>query len=134
VGETIKLEIHQGRTAILINGIGIKTSPKEHLILLFLASRAKEGKPAFVTYKEAVDELNRFRRDIGRAVNPNDLADWRRQPSVQSDLDEEALRKNLSSLRGKIQSTSEETAPLVACLPEHGRFSLDIPGPMIFIK
>jgi CRISPR-associated protein (TIGR02584 family) len=134
-GEHIRLAVEQSRPEIEVNGTRVKLAPREHLVLLFLVSRAKRGEPAIGAYAEAVDPLNQFREQVRATAPPNDFADWRGGEATKAKFDDDQdLRKAVSSIRDKLR-TAGGNAPLLApCLPEKGRFSLAMPGPMIHLK
>ena len=84
--------------------------------------------------KDSLDPLNEFRTSLLREALKDDWSDWRRTDSLKAPLEEQDLRRALSSLREKIQSVGGDAASLATCLPERGRFSLDVPAPLIFLK
>jgi CRISPR-associated protein (TIGR02584 family) len=131
-GEHLMLSIEQSRCDLEVNGTRVKLSPREHLVLLFLASRAKRGEPAIGAYAEAVDPLNDFRQEV-RAIKPkNDLPAG---DAIQTKFeDEEDIRKVVSSIRHKLRVAGGNAHLLGPCMPEKGRFSLAVPGELIHIK
>jgi len=134
-GEGIHLTVEQSRCEIEVNGTRVKLAPREHLVLLFLVSRAKRGEPAIGAYAEAVDPLEEFREQLRASAPPNDFADWRGGEATRSKFeDDQDLRKAVSSIRDKLRSAGGNALLLAPCLPEKGRFSLAVPGPMIHLK
>jgi len=109
-GSEIRLEIETTRTEADINGTGIKFAPLEHLLLLFLANRAKQGEPAFAAYAEAVDPLNAFRERLLQDRPRNDFADWRHTDSLRSAWDEQDVRKAVSGIRAKLRRALQKLA------------------------
>ena len=134
VAEGLRLTIERARPEIEINGSRLRLAPREHLVVLFLAERAKNGEPALALQKDSLDPLNEFRTSLLREALKDDWSDWRRTDSLKAPLEEQDLRRALSSLREKIQSVGGDAASLATCLPERGRFSLDVPAPLIFLK
>jgi hypothetical protein len=134
VVEGLRLTVERSRSEVEINGAGLRLAPREHLLLLFLAERAKNGEPAFALQKESLDELNGFRAELIDQAPTDAWSDWRRSDSLKTSVEEQDLRRALSSLREKVQSLGGDAAVMAACLPERGRFSLDVPGPLIFLK
>lgn len=132
--EGLKLTIDSGRPEMEVNGTRVKLAPLEHLLLLFLARRAKQNEPAFGAYKDAVDALNSFRTEMLGAVPRKDFSNWQHSDSLQSQWDDRAITKASADLRGKLRGHGPDAAALATCLPEKGRCSLDVPGEMIFIK
>jgi len=95
----------------------------------------KDRRNRFGMQKEALDAVNQFREAVRAEARADDPADWRRTESLKSDFaDDQDIRRALSSLRDKVQSVGENGAALAACLPERGRFSLDMPASLIFLK
>ena len=134
-GEGIRLVVEQSRCEIEVNGTRVKLAPREHLVLLFLVSRAKRGEPAIGAYAEAVDPLEEFREQLRASAPPNDFADWRGGEATRSKFeDDQDLRKAVSSIRDKLRSAGGNALLLAPCLPEKGRFSLSVPGPLIHLK
>ena len=134
VAEGLKLTVERSRPEIEINGSRLRLAPREHLVLLFMAERAKNGEPAFALQKDGLDALGEFRTELAREAPKDDWSDWRRTDSLKAAIEEQDLRRALSSLREKIQSLGGDAAALATCLPARGRFSLDMPGPLIFLK
>jgi hypothetical protein len=135
LAQTIRLTLARSRAEIEVNGSRLKLAPREHLLLLFLANRAKNGEPPFALQKDALDPLNEFRQALRAEPPAKDWSDWRRADSLKSEFaDDQDIRRALSSLREKIQSLGGDAAALAGCLPERGRFSLDVPAPLIFLK
>lgn len=133
VGERLTLEIAQNRPRLHINGVQLKTAPREHLLLLFLATRAKAAQPPYLAYKDALNDLNQFRANL-RANAPADLCDWRHHDALKTDLDDRDITRLLSDLKRKIQALGGEPAGLALCLPEKGRFNLELTPSLIHLK
>ncbi len=138
LSESIRLTIERSRAEIDVNGSRLKLAPREHLLLLFLAVRAKNGEPAFAKQNEALGALNEFRDALMAEAPANDWSDWRKSDSIKtlkfnSDGDQD-IRRALSSLREKIKDMGGDASVFESCLPMRGRFSLDMPAPLIFIK
>lgn len=134
VGEEVRLVVNRSRLEIEVNTVPVRLAPREHLILLFLASRAKGSEPAFPSQKNAVDALNDFRRACIDEAPASDPADWRFLNSVGTQISEEDIRRALSTLRRKLQDAGPGAQSLAACLPTKGRFGLSVPGPLIHLK
>jgi CRISPR-associated protein (TIGR02584 family) len=135
LSESIRLTVERSRPEIEANGNRLKLAPREHLLMLFLATRTKNGEPAFAMQKEALDSLNEFREAVRAEAGADDRADWRLTDSLKSKFeDDQDIRRALSSLRDKVQSLGGNAVALGTCLPERGRFSLDMPAGSIIIK
>ncbi len=134
-GEGVRLTIQQSRCEIEVNGTRVKLTPREHLVLLFLATRAKRAEPALGSYGEAIDPINQFCEDLRQNAPRGDYADWRHSDTLKSAFEAEGqeLRRALSSLGKKLRLAGGNAHLLAPCLPEKGRFSLTVPGPMIFL-
>lgn len=130
-GEQIRLTVEPGRCEIEVNGTRVRLAPLEQLLMLFLSRRAKHGEPAFGSYKEAAEALDVFRAEQVRA--PKDFSDWRHADSLRQSVDEQTIRKVTSSLRDKLRRAGGNALLLAPCLPEKGRCSLEVPGPLIHL-
>ena len=118
-----------------VNGEKIKFAPLEHLLMLFLAKRAKDGEPAYASYDDAVDDLNKFREDLIANAPKNNLSDWRNTDNIRRSLwDEEDIRKSNSRIRAKLSDRGGICLALAGYFPEKGRCSLDIAAKSITIK
>jgi CRISPR-associated protein (TIGR02584 family) len=127
--ESIKLAIRRSRTLFQVNDIVIRTNPREHLLLLFLAEHAPEGKSRWAQYIDVEDELNSYRQQMIRTAPHDSLSDWRNRDSLREEISEskaDQITKLVSNLRGKCDSKGGDAAIFAALLPEKGRFSLDL--------
>lgn len=122
----LKLVVHRSRSEIDINDVSVKLSAKQQLVALFLADRCRCGHPPFATYKEAVDLLNEYRQQLQSKAAEDDFSDWRHSNGLVSELNEEEIRKAVSSLRVKLKNAGPNAMPLISVLPEAGRFSIDL--------
>jgi len=130
------LAIRRSRTAVHVNEIAIRTSPREHLLLLFLAEHAPEGKSPWAQYTDAEDELNSYRQRMIHAAPHDSLSDWRNHDSLREEISEskaDQITKLVSSLRRKCDSKGGDAAIFATLLPEKGRFSLDLPQKQISV-
>ena len=133
--KTMHLSIHYGRPIMEVEGLEIKFAPLEHLLLLFLARRAKDGKPAYASYEDAVDDLNKFREDLIAQAPKNELSDWRNTDNLRRSLwDEEDIRKSNSRIRTKLSARGGVFLALADYFPVKGRCSLDLAAKSITIK
>ena len=129
---SLRLTVETTRAEIEINGERVKLAPTEHLVLLFLALRAKHGEPAYPAYKEAVDDLNAFRAQ--QVQQQKSFGDWRHADSLRALWEERDITKAVSGLREKCRQRGGSATALANCLPEKGRCSLDMIGSLIFIQ
>jgi len=134
VGEQVRLVVEQSRPGIEVNGTRVKLAPREHLVLQFLVTRANRGEPAYAAQKDGLDDLNRFREALRAAAPPSDWADWRHGDALKLALEDQELRRALSSLRDRLRAAAGNAHLLAACLPQKGRFSLTVPGSLIHLK
>lgn len=132
-GERLRVEIAFHLPGIGINGRRIDLSPREHLLCLFFALRAKSKEPVLGAYDEALVALDEFRKDARRAAPPRDWSDWRHSESLDRPFDLRDLIRTLSDIRAKARRAGGDAAFLASVLPERGRCSLDVPGPLIHI-
>lgn len=134
VGQQMRLEVETARPRLTVNGRVLELSPREHLVLHFFATRARDGEVRLGSYDEALVDLNEFRRRLRQQAPAKDWADWRHHESLDRDLDLRDLTRLLSDLRRKAQRAGGETAYLADVLPSKGRCALDIPPPLIFVR
>jgi len=134
-GEAVRLTIEQSRCEIEVNGTGVRLAPREHLLLLCLATRAKQGEPALGSYKDAITVVDEFRAHLTRSAPARNLADWRHGTALQQSFnDDQEMRRALSSLDKKLREAGGNAHLLAPCLPEKGRFSLTVPAELIFVR
>ena len=129
----VTLTVHHSRAEIEINGVRVKLAPKEQLVMLFLAERARNSERAFGAYKDAVDLLNCYRQKLRTETVPENFSDWRTKDGLAGEVDEEAVRKAVSGIRTKLKRNGPTTVGLVPFLPEPGRLSINLPGRQIAI-
>ncbi len=133
-GEHLRVEIDRTRPTSQINGRSLELAPREHLALLFLATRAKHGETVLASYDEALADLEAFRAAIRQSAPANDWSDWRHAAGLDRPFDSRELVRVLSDIRRKAKAAGGDAAFLASVLPERGRCSLDVPGPLIHIK
>lgn len=131
-GEHLKVEIDRNRTESFINGRRLELAPREHLVLLFFAERAKRKEPVLSAYDEALVDLDEFRKALAASASKNDWTDWRHDLSAP--IEPRDLVRVLSDMRSKARRAGGDAAFLADVLPARGRCSLDVPASLIFIK
>jgi CRISPR-associated protein (TIGR02584 family) len=135
VGEGIQLSLDCTRPEIEINGSPLRLAPREHAVLLFLATRAKNGEPAISPYKQALGPLNEFCAELRASAPARDPSDWRHGQSLKGAFEEDQeVRRAVADIRAKVKGLGGDAAAFAFCLPERGRFSLDVPASLIHIK
>lgn len=134
VGENLRLTLETTRPEIDVDGHRLKLAPREHLVLLFLATRVRQEEPPFPAQKDALEALEVFRSDLVRAAPGADFSDWRHLDSLRVHLDDADVRKALSSLRQRLADAGPGFAALAGCLPQKGRFGLAVPRPLVFLR
>ncbi len=132
--ESLRLTLDTARPEVEVNGHSVRVGPMEHLLMLFLARRAKLGEPAHGAYAEAVDDLNQFRITFIAEAPAKDFGNWRLSESLRAPWDEQEIRKAASRLRARFRELGGDFAILADCLPEKGRCSLDLPAAMLFLR
>jgi CRISPR-associated protein (TIGR02584 family) len=132
-GDSVKLVVHRSRPEIVVNDIHVKLSPREQLLVLFLADRGRKAQPPFAAYKDAENSLNEYRKQLRLEASVNDFSDWRGSKSVASDVDEEEIRKAVSNLRKKLREAGPEAMALLPFIPEAGRLSIDLPHKQVSV-
>jgi CRISPR-associated protein (TIGR02584 family) len=129
--EELKVEIVTQRPVLRLNGVEIRLTEREHHLVICLAGRAKRGLPPVPSYGDALDALAAHEREW------RDLLDGGRLPSGTPSAPTfgEVLEvsRAVSDLRKKLKTYGQPGLVLAAALPGRGRFSLDVPGPLIAI-
>lgn len=138
-GESIRLELDTIRRQVSINGRVLDLTPREFIVMLFLAKRAKTGAPAITSYKDATEPLAQLRQELTESVGRKNVFDWRHADELKSCFsdtasDDQEIRRVVSDLRSKFQKHGGDGAQLAICLPERGRFSLTTAPSLIYIK
>jgi len=135
-GAELRLVVHAATTRAEIDGLQISTSPREHIVLLFLATRLKRGDAPLSSYAEAIDPLNEFLAELRSTAPADNPGDWRHGEALSSRFEDDAqdLRRALSSLRGKLRRLGPPGLALAAALPEKGRFSLEVEPALVYLK
>jgi hypothetical protein len=78
--------------------------------------------------------LNEFRSELVAAAPEHDFSDWRSSERLLEDFDERDVSRLVSDIRRKIQRLGGEASTLAGCLPEKGRFSLDMESSLIDLR
>lgn len=133
-GESIRLIVEVQRSQVHINNQLLKLSAREQMVFLFLAKRAKQKEPAYSYYGACLDDLNAFREELIQVAIADDFRDWRGSDVLNEELNEKSVARLVSDLRRKIQGLSGDACSLAGCLPEKGRFSLDVEPSLIEIR
>jgi CRISPR-associated protein (TIGR02584 family) len=133
-GESLRLEIETRKPCSWINGRMLELGPREHLVLLHFARRARSGEPILAAYDEALTGLDETRLEVRASAPPNDWSDWRHSASLDAVLTERDLVRILSDIRQKARRCGGDAALLASVLPSRGRCALEIPAPMIFLR
>jgi CRISPR-associated protein (TIGR02584 family) len=133
-GERVRLSVETRRTYLEVNGQRLRLTPREHLLFLFIAYRAKQSAPAFPYYSAALDAINEFRTEMVSSASEGDFGDWRHEDRLKQPFEEHDLSRIVSDLRRKIQALQGESSILSGCLPEKGRFSLEVTSSLIEIR
>jgi CRISPR-associated protein (TIGR02584 family) len=130
----LRLTIDTHRTSIEVNFQRLDLAPREQLLLLFLATRAKRREPDLGAFGLAPDPLREFQSELRNQADRRHLGDWRHGACTTDNLEEQDLRRALSSLRKRLRSSGSDGAQLAALLPERGRFTLDLPPTQIHLR
>lgn len=130
--ENVRLEMKRSRRTARVNGIEVKLSSLQCLVLLFLAENARLGKPAPEKYEAALEPLQEFAAQVKAECVAEDGNDWRDEAVAPEDG--QRLRKVLGEITGKLRQAGSEAALLVRLLPKRGRFTLDLPPSAITLE
>jgi CRISPR-associated protein (TIGR02584 family) len=132
-GDNLRLSILRSRPRAEVDGRGIVPTPREHLLLLFLAARA--GRTLGEVYADIEDDLNALREETRQSAPGDSFGDWRGHDSLGEPIREsdDTIRKLISGLRAKFKTAGPAGARIARALPERGRISLDLPPEAIRI-
>lgn len=134
VAEELRVTIHATHTKVEVNGAAVNTAPREHIVLLFLAARLKRGHPTILSYKQAQEPLNAFRETIKREASSLDRKDWRTGKTLDTPFIEQDIRRSISALKQRFKGRGDAAQLFADALPEKGRFSLNIPQSLVFLR
>lgn len=127
----IHIAVRREQPHLVIDGTTLTLAIAEYLLLLCLAKRAKEGRPAINSYSSAIAAVRPVAEEVYAMHDENDFSDWRFKALPEKDgfdgIDERWITRNLSSLRTKLRGIGPRGIQLVALLPTKERFSLDLP-------
>jgi hypothetical protein len=106
----------------------------QHVLLLFLGEQTAGNRGGFDKYANAIEPLRAFGEKQHAARDRNNFSDWRDHARLPADFDDQRLRKLLDEIKTKLRAAGPDTAPLIARLPQKGRFALDLPARAIHIR
>lgn len=129
--EEIRLELFLHRPALRLNQSDLRLTEREQHLLLCLANLAKHERPPLPSYADALDALLRHRREWQSLTDTGILKPG--TPPAAIFHDEQDIRRVLSDLRKKLKAMGPLGIILADALPQRGRFSLDVPGPLIHV-
>ena len=127
--EELKIEILTQRPVLRLNGVEIRLTEREHHLMICLAGRAKRGLPAVPSYGEALGALTAHAREWRDMLDGGQLPSG--TPAAPSFSEVQDVSRAVSDLRKKLKIQGQPGRVLAAALPERGRFSIDVPGPLI---
>jgi len=130
--EDIRLELFFHRPALRLNQTEIRLTEREQHLLLCLANLAKHERPPLPSYADALEALHRHAREWQDLMDAGMLKPG--SLPAASFGEEQDIRRVLSDLRKKLRSLGSPGITLAAALPSRGRFSLDLPGPLIHVS
>ena len=129
--EGLRLELFTQRAGLRLNHLELNLTEREKHLMLCVAVLAKTEQPALPSYTDGLAALERHAREWQTMKDEGKLA--ASVPTAGAFHDEQDIRRVLSELRKKLRGLGQPGQILADALPERGRFSLDVPGPLIFI-
>lgn len=127
----LDVHLHVERREVRVDGKTLTLNAREFMTLYFLADNVRRRQTPYPSYGLAVDPWFAF-RDAQQKAAHNDR-DWRRDPSLNQNLEERDLTRVLSDLRKKFKNAGAPFTSLVQVLPTKGRCSLDLRPEQIHI-
>ena len=134
LGNSFKLQVETTHPRSVINGQVLELSPREHLLLLFFAQRAKRGEIKLSAFDEALVDIGETRKKLRATAPANDWSDWRNSNSLSAEFTDRDVVRIISDIRRKAKQVGGDQAFLADVLPAKGRCTLDIPASNISIK
>jgi CRISPR-associated protein (TIGR02584 family) len=131
VHRNVKLTIRRSANKITVNGVDVKTTTVQQVLMLFMTDQATlpVRLHKIHSYASAVDDLKKFALRIGKPF------------ANQNTFSEDDIKRNLSDLRDRIKEAVGASNYLIDCLPGRKRenksipmFSLDLPPSAISIR
>ena len=125
----LRLEISCRECRIKVNDTVIRTSVRQHLLLLFVAQRLIKGEQALPNYAVARDDFLSFSKKLQGEVDGQNFGDWRHDLPSGLDYDqmERFCVKAKSELKAKLETAGPAGMALYRALPCARRFSLNLP-------
>lgn len=115
--------VHRSRLEIEVCDTPIVLAPREQLLAIFLAEHLLAGRPAFAGVQELADSVEQWRPQFAAKRPCDDMSDWRCKIN-RTPLDEQDIRRALSSLGKKLRAAGPPVAIFAAALPQRGCFAL----------
>jgi CRISPR-associated protein (TIGR02584 family) len=119
----LRVTIHRSRPEIVVNDMLVALAPREQLLAVFLAEHLLSGRSPFAGVKELADSIEQWRPQFTATRPHDDLSDWRDKLDGTS-LDEQDIRRALSSLGKRLRAAGPPMSLFAASLPQRGRFAL----------
>lgn len=120
---SLRVVVRRNKPEIDICDTLVTLAPREQLLVIFLAEHLLAGRSAFAGVQELADAVEQWRPKFAATRSPDNLGDWRGKIDGTR-LDEQDIRRALSSLGKKLRAAGPPVASLAAALPQRGRFAL----------
>lgn len=133
----ISLRIRRSQPEIEVNGLTVRLSASEYVIIRLLAQNVLNKIPPFDGYKQAVDLIKQMITTVLSESKKSDFSDWRSNAKQQGSFDFDPkdpetqtrwIIKNTSSLRTKLKQAGGAALGLLPLVPKQGRFSIELPA------
>lgn len=119
----LRVTVHRSRPEIEVCDTPVVLAPREQLLTIFLAEHLLAGRPACAGVQDLADAVEHWRPQFAATRPRDDLSDWRCKVDG-TPLDEQDIRRALSSLGKKLRAAGPPVAILASALPQRGCFAL----------
>jgi CRISPR-associated protein (TIGR02584 family) len=120
------VRVHISSPLLEINGERYRLSPKEHVLMHFLAKRLLEGAAPLERYSAAYEGLIRVSEELFQRRPHGNLDDWRHEVRFPANFAAEDIRKLVNQLRSKLRKYGPIPRSFAELLPKKGNFGLEL--------
>jgi CRISPR-associated protein (TIGR02584 family) len=130
--QNVRLTVWRSKPQIGINSTVVKLKPLQHVLMLFLADRVKQGRPLLTLYTSAMKPLQEF-SEILFQERKDEFLDWRSEAHLSEAIreqignnDDQWLRRLRDTLIDTLEEAGSDGRDLARLLPRKGHFQLHL--------
>lgn len=120
------VRVHTSAPLLEINGERYRLSPKEHVLIHYLAKRVIEGSIPLDRYSAAYEGLLQVSEELFQQRPHGNLDDWRHEVRFPANYATEDIRKLVNQLRSRLRKYGPVPRSFAERLPKKGNFGLDL--------